>query len=536
MRRAIRAESTTWTMAGDLLIVSAMKYLKFVLLFFLPFSALLAAGQEAAAPVNPQGVVESIQISGVPEDDISQAVRGMMQRLVGQKLDQQVANDLLDRIQIELPGFIATTKLDMGTDPDRVKLVFVVERSNEEPGRRSNVNSRYTVEDVQVEGIDESRLSKAIRDDIHKLIGQMLNQALADRIHHRMIRELRPRYFVVKKVVKGSRPQHVVVVYEVKKAFWIPFLDLSPYIVYHSKQNFSAAADVPIKVGSNRFSFGIVDDSDQLLERFAGFRVGYENVNVGTERLGIGLHYGSYHERWQPATTSEIYRERRTFDPSLTFAFDPRLKLTAGVSLSELEIQYPLIHSENSNAAAASLNFRGVWESSESDKHEVDAGYDLRAGAHNLDSDFIFTRHLGHALYAFQHERNKLTISLMAGGISGRAPLFERFSLGNTTTLRGWNKFDIAPLGGNRLIHATLQYGFGDVRIGTWTNDIDQKRPIETGFYLFYDTGAVGDRGGPMKARHSVGLGFGEESFFVALGFPIRSERLQPTFMMGARF
>ena len=523
-------------MVGDLLIVCAMKSLKLVLLFLLLFPALPAAGQEAVPPVDPQGIVESIEISGVPEDDISQAVRGMMQKLVGQKLDQQGANDLLDRIEIELPGFIATTKLAVGTEPDRIKLVFVVEKSNEEPGRRININSRYTVEDVHIDGIDESRLSRGIRDDIHKLIGQMLNQALADRIHHRMIRELRPRYSVVKRVVKGTRPQHVVVVYEVKKASWIPFLDLSPYIVYHSKQNFSAAADVPIQVGTNRFTFGIVDDADQLLERFAGFRIGYENVNVGTERLGIGLHYGSFHERWQPVTTSGIYRERRTFDPSLTFAFDPRLKLTAGVSLSGLEIQYPASHSENSNAALASLNFRGVWESSETDKHEVDAGYDLRAGAHNLDSDFIFTRHLGHALYAFQHERNKLTISVMAGGISGRAPLFERFSLGNTTTLRGWNKFDIAPLGGDRVIHATLQYGFGDVRIGTWTNDTDQKRPLETGFYLFYDTGAVGDRGSPMKARHSVGLGFGQESFFVALGFPIRTEGVQPTFMMGARF
>src|SRR2546426_1098185 len=443
----VRVESRTWTLVGDLLIVSAMKYLKLVLLFLLLFPSLPAAGQEAVPPVDPQGIVESIEISGVPEDDISQAVRGMMQKLVGQRLDQQGANDLLDRIEIELPGFIATTKLAVGTEPDRIKLVFVVEKSNEEPGRRININSRYTVEDVHIDGIDESRLSRGIRDDIHKLIGQMLNQALADRIHHRMIRELRPRYSVVKRVVKGTRPQHVVVVYEVKKASWIPFLDLSPYIVYHSKQNFSAAADVPIEVGSNRFTFGIVDDADQLLERFAGFRVGYEK-----------------------------------------------------------------------------------------DKHEVDAGYDLRAGAHNLDSDFIFTRHLGHALYAFQHERNKLTISVMAGGISGRAPLFERFSLGNTTTLRGWNKFDIAPLGGDRVIHATLQYGFGDVRIGTWTNDTDQKRPLETGFYLFYDTGAVGDRGSPMKARHSVGLGFGQESFFVALGFPIRTEGVQPTFMMGARF
>ena len=35
----------------------------------------------------------------------------------------------------------------------------------------------------------------------------------------------------------------------------------------------------------------------------------------------------------------------------------------------------------------------------------------------------------------------------LAGTISGRAPLFERFALGDTRTLRGWNKFDVDQWG-----------------------------------------------------------------------------------------
>ena len=159
----------------------------------------------------------------------------------------------------------------------------------------------------------------------------------------------------------------------------------------------------------------------------------------------------------------------------------------------------------------------------------------MRASAHNLDSDFIYTRHFGRAQYVYRREKSKLTISFLGGAISGRAPLFERFSLGNTSTLRGWNKFDVAPLGGNRVIHGSLQYGFEKV-IGQITNDTGEKKRIDAGFYVFYDAGAVGDGGLPIKARHSAGLGFGQENFFLSLGFPIRSTRVQPTFIMGFRF
>ena len=116
--------------------------------------------------------------------------------------------------------------------------------------------------------------------------------------------------------------------------------------------------------------------------------------------------------------------------------------------------------------------------------------------------------------------------------------MFERFVLGNAETLRGWNKFDIAPAGGNRMIYASIQYGFG-TRVGDFDLDIGKRKAIgqiPLGFHVFYDDGAVGDEGAPLSAKHSAGFGFGGSSFFIELGFPIRSSRVEPVFSTGFRF
>ena len=68
------------------------------------------------------------------------------------------------------------------------------------------------------------------------------------------------------------------------------------------------------------------------------------------------------------------------------------------------------------------------------------------------------------------------SVSGMAGGISGDAPLFERFSLGDSRTLRGWDKYDIAPAGGDRMFHTSLEYRY-------------------RGLALFLDSGSVWDDG-----------------------------------------
>ena len=74
----------------------------------------------------------------------------------------------------------------------------------------------------------------------------------------------------------------------------------------------------------------------------------------------------------------------------------------------------------------------------------------------------------------------------MAGGISGDAPLFERFSLGDSRTLRGWDKYDIAPAGGDRMFHTSLEYRY-------------------RGLALFLDSGSVWDDGSDARVRVAAG-------------------------------
>jgi outer membrane protein assembly factor BamA len=122
------------------------------------------------------------------------------------------------------------------------------------------------------------------------------------------------------------------------------------------------------------------------------------------------------------------------------------------------------------------------------------------------------------------HDHQTIEFALVAGLIFGRAPLFERFVLGDDTTLRGWDKYDIDPLGGNRMVHGSVTYGYRIVRV-------------------FYDTGAVWDQGTTPEIRHSVGVGvssglglFQKGAVLLAVAFPIRQGRAEPVFIAGMNF
>jgi len=531
-------------LAGQLHNVAGMRVISVLLLItvlLLPGSLFAETPQ---AGINARGTVESAEISGIGEGEISQDIRDAVSRLAGQPFDQKTADDLVARIQAEKPEYTATTRLLPGDQADRVKVTFLLEKINPDFTEDENVNSRYLVERVEIQGYDESKLSQSIREEMKTLVGQKLDQGKANQILRRMDDELRPRHYVLRRVVKGSDRQYIVVVFDVRKIRWIPYVSKpTPRLLYHSKQNFSGAITVPIPLGGgNRLFFGMVNDQDQLIERYAGFNLGFESTNVGTDRLGLALRYARYHDRWQPSTVladpNGIYRERNNFEPTVTFAFDPRVRLTAGISLTELEMQYPEIHRAEANAATASLRFQNTWRTNDRQVHSLRTNYDFRSANHSLNSDFIYTRNFAEAQYLYsRNRRGNLILSFQGGHITGNAPLFERFNLGDSSTLRGWNKFDVAPAGGNRMIYGSIQYGFANEQGGLEINE----RPrvdFPIGFHVFYDTGAVGDRGGPMKARHSVGVGFGSATFsrfFVDVGFPIRSGKVTPLFMLGFR-
>jgi len=158
------------------------------------------------------------------------------------------------------------------------------------------------------------------------------------------------------------------------------------------------------------------------------------------------------------------------------------------------------------------LRYHRVVEGSDSDQ-EIDASYGLRSAMRAMASDFVYTRHSWHLRYNVKHGKHSVSEMAWGGVILGRAPLDERFVLGNSVALRGWNKYDIDPIGGNRVIANSVEYRYGHLQ-------------------AFYDAGAVWDEGETATLRHSVGIGVRESIFSLALAFPIRAGRVEPVLIM----
>jgi outer membrane protein assembly factor BamA len=106
--------------------------------------------------------------------------------------------------------------------------------------------------------------------------------------------------------------------------------------------------------------------------------------------------------------------------------------------------------------------------------------------------------------------------SAMGGAIDGDAPMFERFSLGDSRTLRGWNKWAITPVGGGRMFSTTLEYRYRVVS-------------------LFLDAGSVWDTPADKKLRFSTGVSFNPGPVFFTLGFPLNTDEFRAVFTMGLR-
>ncbi|HTC86910.1 MAG TPA: BamA/TamA family outer membrane protein, partial [Bryobacteraceae bacterium] len=155
---------------------------------------------------------------------------------------------------------------------------------------------------------------------------------------------------------------------------------------------------------------------------------------------------------------------------------------------------------------------------------ELDAGYSLRAATTVLASDLAYTRHVAHLKYNYSSRTQSVEVKMIAGAIYGQAPLFERFALGDSTLLRGWNKYELDPLGGNRLAYGSVTYGYHMMRV-------------------FYDTGSVWDQGKSPEVKESAGIGvssglgvFEKGAFLVALAFPLGQTHVTPVLIAGMNF
>jgi outer membrane protein assembly factor BamA len=397
-----------------------------------------------------------------------------------------------------------------------------------------NINSRYTVESIGFTGKSHYRLSTGALEEMHRLIGAKVSTEALNRLARHIRSELRATE-VTFKLARGGEPNHVKVLLEVDKRK--SNFDLSiPTFSYNSRQGWTGVAEASTTVGANTFTVGALSDGDTLAERFTGFKLKYDRLSLKTDRIRLGFEYDSYHELYDRATLIALdqalssslgagaFRSRTDFEPSATFVLAKPLTLTVGFSFEQMQPQVSAAHSESANAVVNTLRYHQRWENSDATNQELDAGYNLRAATRSLGSDLAYTRHMINARYGLRHEHQSVEVTLAAGVIYGHAPLFERFVLGNSSTLRGWNKYDIDPLGGNRVVHGSVTYGYHIMRV-------------------FYDTGSVWDQGKSPEARHSAGIGissglgiFHKGALLLAVAFPIRQGRADPVFIAGMNF
>jgi len=507
---------------------------------------LLLALLVAPAPVFGQDIdppdgtlIESAEISGLPRDQLGAALLGDIDALAGQPLSRERVDALAARVEAEHPEMLAAVRY-LALADGRTRVMFLVGRISDDAALSSNINSRYTIEDVDLRGVGRDRISKDLRDDLDRLVGERLNNEQIFELINRLKAEL-PDYDIHHSVSRGHEVGRLRVVFVARRtdrSYWIPFFGTPSKIVYQQDQGWSTALNLAMSGNRTLFNAGLVLwNNDDFVEEYSGFRLRFQTREAGTKRLGVAFDFLRYTQDWEPVTLGTLattpnaprpYDTRLTVEPAVTVAFARHLTLTAGFSASELDPFVPEIvdppvdpvigplPSQRVNAGMATVAYDGNWKRS-SGTHRLDSSYQWRSASRSLDSDLEYTRHFGHARYQFEHRQNMFIASFMLGRISGQAPLFERFVLGDSSTLRGWDKYSIAPIGADRLMHQSVEYRFKN-------------------FAYFLDSGSVWSEGQARKIRVATGVGFHASHFFVTYGVPLNAGDLWGKFILGVRY
>lgn len=476
-----------------------------------------AGAQDASA--TPGALIATVQVGGIDTAMLSPGLRQDIDALTGTALDLARLRALAARIESELPDVVADASA-VALPDGRARVVFEVSSLAKE--LEANINARYEVESVAIEGIAETRVSQSLRDDMQALVGSRLVPSDAERLRERLAREL-AGHEVRRRLSRGSGPGRIRLVYEVREGD-PDVLTSGPKLVYHSTHAWSGALMLGWGKGPFRVSVPLVfGDEEGWVEERAGYGVRIESNRLGTERLGVSFELADHRQTWEPATLAalaadpripEAYRSRLWLEPALVVTPVPALRITAGVSISELESLSRSPSSQTASAATGSVRFRTEWDVESGARHTLAATYGVRAGTGALESDLVYTRHIADAQYAFEGGRSEVVATTTAGRLGGRAPLFERFTLGDSRTLRGWSKYDIAPAGAERMVHQSVEYRY--------------RR-----FAVFVDVGSLWRPGGERRVRTSTGLGYRAGPAFLTLAFPLNAGELRAAFMMG---
>lgn len=517
-----------WLIVFKLVHLGHMK----TLLLLLTLLALQCDPLAAQAIDAPDGtIIRAATVSGLDAGRLSPELNRDIDALVGKPVDHVALTALAGRIESEHPDRLVAVR-SVPIEGEAARVVFLVAPSPgtgaSGAGAQDNVNTRYIVESLVFDGIEEERLSAELRSDLNAVIGTRLSPMQAERLLRRLRAEL-PGYVVSRRMARGSERGRLRMTLRVRPGEAMRWLHYEPNrskALYHGDQGWSGLFET--YVGSRDWRVAPLlawSNADDLVEEYDGFGVRVAARRVGSERIGFGLELSRFYADWTPATTAAaanvpdvlLYETRSTVSPTVRFAFTPQWNISGGVGVTQLSAG-----DEGSTANTASnVYILGVGHASNwtsgSFRHVLTGAFDVRAGSPSLGSDFEFTRLVGRVAYSTRWRHDTLVTSFSAGRINGTSPLFERFTLGDSTTLRGWDKFAIAPLGGDRTYHGSIEFR-------------------HHGLATFLDGGSVWTSGEASDARFSTGVGFHNEGFFVTLAFPLNTADVRTVFMTGVRF
>ena len=492
--------------------------------------SLLAIGPQSTpdqrAPVPEGTVITAVDVSGFDIGRLSPGLRQDIRALVGTPLRLDRLDALSARIEGERPRHVAAVRTVMETG-GQARVIFIV---GEREGRddRDNVNARYLVEHVEITGAPDGAVSDALREGLQGLVGKPLDSEEADRLQDRLEQEL-PRFDVTRRIARGNEPGHIRVVYEVRRKEppnWLRYAPLRSNVVFHSDQQWGTYLDLGMGNRDIRFTpILALANGDDLVEEYSGVGLRFESRRLGTRRLGASLEWSWFDADWRDQSVAAVtanpalprlYDTRTTITPLVKFAFTPEISLAAGVSVNELKAIAPADRSHMANAAVGALAYNRRWGQGDTGAQQVESEFRVQAGTRALESDAVYTRYLAQGSYEYDRGRHHANASGMAGHLDGEAPLFERFTLGDTRTLVGWDKYDIAPAGGSRMYYASVEYGYSGVSV-------------------FLNLGSVWDAPADRRLRVSTGIGFHAGPAFATVGFPLNTDNLSAVFTMGLR-
>jgi hypothetical protein len=397
----------------------------------------------------------------------------------------------------------------------------------------TNVNQQYMIESVSVAGIEvdelaSSKLPTTLRQRLKSLVGERCDVVLLEDLSAQIRRELNLRT-VTQHLSKGSAPDRIRVNFEVVRRD-LAFDVSLPRFLYNSQQGFTGELDASTRFRQNTFTFGMVSNGDDLTERFTGVTGRFDSAGLGSDRVHFGVIFEDYHEQWNEATINalpgsglDLYRSRWNVAPQFNFTVARPLTVSVGTSFEQTESETPNMGSQSANAATLDVHYGRRIEGGHV-QQQIEGKYSLRVATRALGSTYAYARHLVSMRYEAKSGKHSVSDEFMGGAIAGQAPLFDRFVLGSSSTLRGWDRFEIDPLGGSRVVHNEMTYGY---RVGDGM--------IEG----FYDAGALWQSGQFDRAatlRHSLGAGYKQGIFVLAMAFPVRSGRIESVFMAGMNY